>query len=99
MADPGSRPGTSLSRRAAMFLVGVAVWNILTYTMFTKNLFFDDTPGEPDRPTGYYVAHAVLIVVNMVIALVLAPIGWRALKAHRAAPADGAAAPGADARV
>jgi hypothetical protein len=76
-------PGTGLSRRAARFLVGVAVWNILTYTMFTKNLFFGGS-DEPDRPTGYYVAHSVLIVVNVVIALVLAPIGWRALQAHRA---------------
>ncbi len=82
-----------------MFLVGVAVWNILTYTMFTKNLFFNDAPGEPDRPTGYYVAHTVLIVVNMAIALVLAPLGWRALKAHRAAASGDAKTPGADARV
>lgn len=69
-----------VSRRAAMFLLGVAVWNVLTYAMFTKNLFWS---GERDEPTGYYVAHSVLIVVNVAIAAVLAPLGWRALRASR----------------
>ncbi len=36
-----------------------------------------------DRPTGYYVAHSVLIVVNVVIAVVLGRWGWQALKATR----------------
>jgi hypothetical protein len=65
----------------------VAIWNVLTYTMFTKNLYFHGS-DEPHRPTGYYVAHTVLIVVNILIALVLAPLGWRALQAHRARAAE-----------
>ncbi len=67
-----------LSRRAALFLLGIAAWNVLTYSMFTRNLFFN---GPRDEPTGYYVAHSVLIVVNVAIAALLAPLGWRALRA------------------
>ena len=76
--------GATLSKRAGLFLLGVAAWNVVTYLMFTRNLFFNDAPDEPDRPTGYYVAHTVLIVVNIGIAFVLAPLGWRVRQAYRA---------------
>jgi hypothetical protein len=75
--------GATISKRAGLFLLGVAVWNVVTYLMFTRNLFFNDSPDEPDRPTGYYVAHSVLIIVNIAIACVLAPIGWRVLQAYK----------------
>jgi len=64
-------------RKHALVLLAVAVWNVLTYAQFTKALI---TTTE-DRPTGYYVAHAVLIVVNVGIAGVLGRWGWQALKA------------------
>jgi hypothetical protein len=64
-------------RKHAVVLLLVAVWNVLTYARFTKALI--DT--QEDRPTGYYVAHSVLIVVNLVIAVVLGRWGWQALKA------------------
>ena len=38
---------------------------------------------EEDRATGYYIAHSVLIVVNVAIAVVLGRWGWRALRASR----------------
>lgn len=66
-------------RKHAVFLLGVAVWNVLTYAQFTKAL----ATTEEDRPTGYYVAHSVLIVVNLAIAGVLGSWGWKALKATR----------------
>ena len=80
--------GATLSRRAGLFLLGVAVWNVVTYLMFTRNLFFNDSPDEPDRPTGYYVAHTVLIIVNIGIAAVLAPLGWRVRQAYKAREAE-----------
>ncbi len=67
-------------RKHAVVLLAVAVWNVLTYAQFTKALI---TTTE-DRPTGYYVAHSVLIVVNMLIAAVLGRWGWQAFKASRA---------------
>jgi hypothetical protein len=70
----------TLSRRSARFLIGVAVWNAVTYTVFIKNVWFN---GPRDRPTGFYVAHSILVAVNFAIAAVLAPMGWRALRGRR----------------
>lgn len=66
-------------RKHALFLLAVAVWNVLTYARFTKAL----VETEEDRPTGYFVAHGILIVVNVLIAAVLGRWGWQALKANR----------------
>ena len=68
-----------LERKHALVLVAIAVWNVLTYARFTKAL----VQTEEDRPTGYYVAHGVLIVVNMLIAVVLGRWGVRALRGAR----------------
>lgn len=66
-------------RKHALVLLLIAIWNVLTYARFTKALI--DT--QEDRPTGYYVAHSILIVVNVVIAAVLGRWGWQALRAPR----------------
>ncbi len=68
-----------LERKHAVVLLAIAVWNVLTYAQFTKAL----VQTEEDRPTGYFVAHGVLIVVNIVIAAVLGSWGLRALRASR----------------
>jgi Mg2+/Co2+ transporter CorB len=65
-----------LRRTHAVVLVAVAVWNVVTYAQFTKVLVTTN-----DRPAGYYVAHTVLIVVNLVIAAVLGTWGVKALRA------------------
>lgn len=62
-----------VSRRFAGFLLLVAIWNVVTYVNFVRNLLH--TEG---RPFGYYAAHAVLVVVNLAIAAVLGRVGWRA---------------------
>ena len=68
-----------LERKHALVLMAIAIWNVLTYVQFTKAL----VQTEENRPTGYYVAHSVLIVVNVVIAVVLGSWGLRALRAAR----------------
>ena len=70
-----------LERKHALVLLAVAAWNVVTYAQFTRALF----TTEEDRPTAYFVAHGVLIVVNLVIALVLGRWGLKALRADRAA--------------
>lgn len=65
-----------LERKHAIVLLGIALWNWLTYARFTKALI--DT--QEDRPTGYYVAHSVLIVVNVLIGGLLASWGLKALR-------------------
>ncbi len=66
-------------RKHAVLLLTIATWNLLTYAQFTRAL----ASTQEDRPTGYYVAHTVLIVVNLAIAVVLARLGARAWKATR----------------
>jgi hypothetical protein len=67
-------------RRHAWLLLGVALWMLVTWSMFIKNLSEAYAAGE-DRPGGYWIAHSVLIVVNLVIAAVLGRLGWKALRA------------------
>ena len=74
-------PGATLSRRTAWFLLGVAVWMVFIWGTFIRNLAKDH-----GRPTGFYVAHTVLIVVDLAIAAVLGVIAVRALRATRQAP-------------
>lgn len=66
------------TRRHAYLFLSIAVWNVVTYGVFIKNLAATD-----GRPTGYYVAHTVLIVVNLAIAGMLAFLGVRALRSTR----------------
>jgi len=70
-----------LERKHALVLIGIAVWNVVTYVTFIKNL-----AGTSGRPTGYYVAHTVLIIVNLLIAALLGTWGYRAYKATRTKP-------------
>lgn len=67
-----------LERKHALVLIAIAVWNVVTYVTFIRNL-----AATQGRPTGYYVAHTVLIVVNLAIAGVLGRWGLRAYKASR----------------
>jgi len=69
-------------RKHAVLLLAVAVWNVVTFGQFTRNLWSAYEAGE-DRATGYWVAHAILIVVNIAIAVVLGSLGWKALRASR----------------
>ena len=69
-------------RKHAWLLIGIAAWMVVTWLMFAKNLGEAYADGE-DRPSGYWVAHSLLIVVNLVIAAALARLGLRALKGTR----------------
>ncbi|PVG84758.1 hypothetical protein DDE18_03960 [Nocardioides gansuensis] len=66
----------------AWFLLGVAVWNFVTWGMFTRNLYNAHAAGE-DRPAGYWIAHSVLIVVNLVLGGAFGVLGWKALRSTR----------------
>jgi hypothetical protein len=66
----------TLTRKHAVLFFAIAAWNVFSYANFARNLW-EAAQGGEDRPTGYYVAHIVLIVVNLVIAAVLGRLGWR----------------------
>jgi hypothetical protein len=69
-----------LERKHAVLFLAIAAWNVFSYANFAKNLFEAHERGE-DRPTGYWVAHIVLIVVNLSIAAVLGRLGFKAWRA------------------
>ncbi len=71
-----------LERRHGWLLMALAVWNAFIWLTFAKNLSAAHAAGE-DRPTGYWVAHTVLIVVDLVIAVALAWWSVRILRAPR----------------
>ena len=75
----------TLTRKHAVLFLAIAAWNVLSYANFAKNLLETWSSGE-DRPAGYYVAvaHTVLIVVNLVIAVVLGRLGVRAWRSAAA---------------
>jgi putative solute:sodium symporter small subunit len=68
-------------RKHAVLLLAIAVWNLVSYGNFAKNLYRAHESGE-ERPTGYWVAHTGLIVVNTLIAGVLGRLGLKAWKAN-----------------
>lgn len=73
----------TFTRRHAAALLAIAAWNVFTYLNFAKNLWSAYDAGE-DRATGYWVAHTVLIVVNLAIAALLTVWArriWRATAA------------------
>lgn len=75
LRDTGS---VRLSRPIARFLLAVGVWDVVTFLDFARRLVADT-----GRPTGFYVAHTVLIVVNIAIGIALITLGFRALRATR----------------
>lgn len=74
-----------MRRRHGLFLLGLAAWNLLTWGMFAQNLYAAHAAGE-DRPAGYWIAHSVLIVVNLALGGVLAVWGAKVLRALPRSP-------------
>ena len=81
-----------LERKHAVLFLAIAAWNVFSYANFTKNLVEAYQAGE-DRPTGYWVAHTVLIVVNLVIAAVLGRLGFKVWRTTRRTTDDRTAEP------
>lgn len=66
----------TLTRRHGWLLLAIAAWNVVIWLTFARNLYDAHASGE-DRSTGYYVAHTVLIVVDLAIGFVLGRLGWQ----------------------
>ena len=66
---------SQISTNAARFLVAFGVWSWVIWLMFARNIAKDDT-----RATAFYVVHAILIVVSLVLGTIVGVIGWRALR-------------------
>lgn len=82
----------TLTRKHAVLFLAIAAWNVLSYANFSRNLF-EAWASDADRPAGYYVAHIVLIVVNLLIAVVLGRLGIRAWRSTAPSPTAPSAGP------
>ncbi|WP_341923800.1 hypothetical protein [Nocardioides psychrotolerans] len=69
-------------RKHAVLLLAVAAWNVVTFGQFARTLWSAYESGE-ERATGYWVAHSILIVVNVAIAGLLGSLGWKAFRQTR----------------
>jgi len=69
-----------LEKRGGALLLVVGVWNIVIWSNFARNLAKTAADPEQERPRPYYIAHAVLIVVNSIIGGVLSVLGVKALR-------------------
>ncbi len=69
-------------RRHAALLLAVAAWIVVTFGNFARNLLAAYQEGE-ERAAGYWIAHTLLIVGNVVIAGLLGALGWKAWRATR----------------
>lgn len=71
-----------LGRKHGWFLIGVAVWNVVIWATFAKNLYAAHSAGEV-RAQGYWIAHSVLIVTNLLLSVVIARLGAKVLRGER----------------
>ncbi|GAB2968286.1 SCO4848 family membrane protein [Nocardioides montaniterrae] len=74
----------TIGRKHGWFLVGVAIWSFVIWGRFIKALLDEHAKGTPE-PHGYYAAHTVLIIINMILGLVFLVWGVRVLRGSRSA--------------
>ncbi|QRP45262.1 SCO4848 family membrane protein [Amycolatopsis sp. FDAARGOS 1241] len=85
-----------ISRGTAIFFLAFGVWSWIIWITFAKNLWASDQSWAADgSATGYFIVHAVLTVVSFVLGTIIGVIGWRALRASRAARSKEQTSPGA----
>jgi len=66
-------------KKQGLLLVVVGVWNLLIWGNFAKNLVRTARSGE-QRGRPYYVAHGVLVVVDVLLGVLLGAIGLKTLR-------------------
>lgn len=71
-----------LEKKDGALLLAVGVWNIVIWSNFAKNLVRTAKDPEQERPAPYYIAHAVLIVVDVLLGGLLLKIGVKGLLAR-----------------
>jgi hypothetical protein len=79
-----------MSRRAARVLVAACVWTLYVWITRMWNIARDD------HAFGFKAVHAVLAVISIGFGIAVGVIGWRSLRAQRAAASS---AGGDDART
>jgi hypothetical protein len=74
-----------ISRRWAVFLVGVGVWTWLIWPRFALAIWDDSRAFSNGTPTAFLWVHAVLIIVSLAVGTTVGVLGIRAWRAGRRA--------------
>ena len=69
-----------MTKKDGALLLGIGAWNIAIWSNFAKNLAKTARDPEQSRPAPYYIAHGVLIAVDVAIGGVLIGKGVEALR-------------------
>ena len=72
-----------ISRRWALFLIGVGVWTWLIWPRFALAIWDDSRAFRGGSPTAFLWVHAVLIIASLTIGTVVGVLGVRAWRAGR----------------
>jgi hypothetical protein len=75
-----------ISKRWAVFLVGVGVWTWVIWPRFGLAIWDDDRAFRDGSPTAFLWVHAVLIVASLAIGTTVGVLGVRAFLAARRGP-------------
>ena len=67
-----------ISRRWAVFLIGVGVWTWVIWPRFALAIWDDDRAFRNGSPTSFLWVHAVLIIVSLVIGTTVGVLGVKA---------------------
>lgn len=62
-------------KQQGLILFGIGVWNLAIWSNFAKNIVNTAKDPEQSRPKPYYIAHAVLIVVDVLLGGLLIKLG------------------------
>ncbi|MHB1615006.1 MAG: SCO4848 family membrane protein [Actinomycetes bacterium] len=82
-ATEGGRPGLTVSRGSAAFLVLVGAWTWAIWPNFLRNIGKDPRSFDQGRPTAFFLVHLVLTVASLVIGTITGGIGIRAWRGSR----------------
>ena len=72
-----------MSRRSAQVLVAACVWTLYVWITRMWNI------AQDDHSFGFKAVHAVLAVISVAFGIAVGVIGWRALRAQKAAASAG----------
>ena len=75
-----------LSRRASWLLIAFAAWSWFIWVTLIKNISADSRSWSPTHaPTAFFGVHVALAVISITFGSAIGWLGWRGLRAHRAA--------------
>ena len=75
-----------LSRRASWFLIAFAAWSWFIWVTLIKNISADSRSWSPTHaPTAFFGVHVALAAISITFGTAIGWLGWRGLRASKAA--------------